>query len=141
MRSSPYLLAVLFGLGPLVVAVQAAPAGGPMLAAAFEGPMSDVEEIVFAVRAPGRDGHWYANFGYWASNEQQMMYGENGGRLCRPEPADRRARGSSSTIPRAASAIRTCITTAQKILFSYRRGERSTTTCTRSTSTARGCGN
>jgi len=56
---------------------------GPMLAEALKGPMADVQEIIFAVRAAGSDGHWYANFGYWASNENQMMYGPDGGRLCR----------------------------------------------------------
>jgi len=55
---------------------------GRMLDEALRGPMAGVEEIIFAVRAPGRDGHWYANFGYWATNENQMMYGPDGGRLC-----------------------------------------------------------
>ena len=45
---------------------------------AFEG----IDEIVFAVRAVGNDGHWYANFGYRAENAKNMMYGRDGGRLC-----------------------------------------------------------
>jgi len=49
-----------------------------MLEEAFAG----VDEIVFAVRALGTDGHWYANFGYWASDARRMMYGQDGGRLC-----------------------------------------------------------
>jgi hypothetical protein len=49
-----------------------------MLEEAFAG----VDEIVFALRAVGKDGHWYANFGYWASDAGQMMYGQDGGRLC-----------------------------------------------------------
>jgi len=32
------------------------------------GPMADVEEIVFAMRKPGPDGHWYANIGYYAAD-------------------------------------------------------------------------
>ncbi len=32
----------------------------------LKGPMSDVEEIVFAVRVPGSD-HWYVNFGYYSA--------------------------------------------------------------------------
>ncbi|HBO46179.1 MAG TPA: hypothetical protein DD670_20100, partial [Planctomycetaceae bacterium] len=30
----------------------------------LDGPLADVEEVVFAVRVSGRD-HWYANFGYY----------------------------------------------------------------------------
>ncbi|KPK80445.1 MAG: hypothetical protein AMJ81_12095, partial [Phycisphaerae bacterium SM23_33] len=40
--------------------------------------MSDVEEIVFAARQPGRDGHWYANFGYYACDERRKVYGTGG---------------------------------------------------------------
>ena len=43
---------------------------------------SGVEEIVFAVRQPGKDGHWYANFGYWSFEPDRPLYGD-GGRLCR----------------------------------------------------------
>jgi len=43
---------------------------------------SGVEDIVFAVRQPGKDGHWYANFGYWSFNPEGKLYGD-GGRLCR----------------------------------------------------------
>ncbi|RMF92472.1 MAG: hypothetical protein D6741_14895, partial [Planctomycetota bacterium] len=66
---------------------------GPMLSRFLAGPMRDVEEIVFAVRVPGRD-HWYVNFGNYAGYTQDAKdrafkfedgvywgYGE-GGRLC-----------------------------------------------------------
>ena len=84
--------------------------------------MSDVEEIVFAVRAPGRDGHWYANFGYWASNEQQMMYGENGGRL---SALNLRTGVLRIILDDPAGGIRDPHVhyDGKKILFSYRRGE------------------
>ena len=39
-------------------------------------------EIVFAERAPGKDGHWYANFGYAAKGER-YLYGGQGGALWR----------------------------------------------------------
>lgn len=39
-------------------------------------------EIIFAVRQPGTDGHWYANFSYYAADEKKMTY-RDGGRLCR----------------------------------------------------------
>jgi len=119
---SAFLIAALSSFSLLVVAARAAPPGGPLLAAALEGPMSDVEEIVFAVRAPGRDGHWYANFGYWASNEQQMMYGEDGGQLC----ALNLRTGAVRTIlddPRGGVRDPHVHYDGEKILFSYRRGE------------------
>jgi hypothetical protein len=41
-----------------------------------------VDQIIFAVRQPGKDGHWYANFGYWSFDPDRKLYGD-GGRLCR----------------------------------------------------------
>jgi hypothetical protein len=41
-----------------------------------------VDEIVFAARALGQDGHWYANFGYYAEDPQRKAYTE-GGKLYR----------------------------------------------------------
>ena len=40
------------------------------------------EEIVFAVRQPGKDPHYYANFGYFAFDPERKAYGQ-GGKLCR----------------------------------------------------------
>jgi hypothetical protein len=40
------------------------------------------EEIVFACRQEGKDGHWYANFGYYAGNNQRKAYAALG-RLCK----------------------------------------------------------
>ncbi|HPD14624.1 MAG TPA: hypothetical protein PLE19_06735 [Planctomycetota bacterium] len=69
---------------------------GPMLKAFLDaGPMKGVDEIVFAVRVPGRD-HWYVTFGNYADHSESPAkqlgfkfedgvywgYGE-GGRLCR----------------------------------------------------------
>ena len=36
------------------------------------------EEIVFAVRQPGRGGHWYENFGYSAFDENVTLSGAMG---------------------------------------------------------------
>jgi hypothetical protein len=44
----------------------------------LSGPMNDVEEIVYAVRKTGSDGHWYANFGYYAFDENIPLYREGG---------------------------------------------------------------
>ena len=54
-----------------------------MLARSLAGPLTGVEEIVFAVRSVGSDGHWYANFGHRVNDPNRMMYGPDGGRLCR----------------------------------------------------------
>ena len=40
-----------------------------LLAKFMEGPMKDVEEIVFATRKLGTDGHWYANISYYSDCE------------------------------------------------------------------------
>ena len=67
---------------------------GPLLKRFLEGPMAGLDEIVFAVRVPGRD-HWYVTFGNYSDHsfdpkkrcfkEQDGVlwgYGE-GARLCR----------------------------------------------------------
>jgi len=69
----------------LVLCISVLPAGAtaallePEL---LEGPFAGADEIIFTVRSVGHDGHWYANFGYWSSNANQMMYGRPGSRLC-----------------------------------------------------------
>ncbi|UCD48750.1 MAG: hypothetical protein JSW27_14595 [Phycisphaerales bacterium] len=44
--------------------------------------MRDSEEIVFACRQEGHDGHWYANFGYYAEGVERKAY-RNRGQLCK----------------------------------------------------------
>jgi len=44
--------------------------------------MDGGEEIVFACRQEGRDGHWYANFGYYAEGVQRKAYRKRG-QLCK----------------------------------------------------------
>ncbi len=42
-------------------------------------PRAEYDQIVFAVRTIGGDGlHWYANFGYWATNPKSKMSGRSG---------------------------------------------------------------
>jgi hypothetical protein len=45
--------------------------------------MKGVDEIVFALREGGRDGHWYANFSYYAAGVERKAYGRAGGGLYR----------------------------------------------------------
>ncbi len=37
-----------------------------------------IRQIVFAAREPGPDGHWYANFSYYAESEQRVAYRPHG---------------------------------------------------------------
>jgi Hydrazine synthase alpha subunit middle domain len=74
--------------GGLEALADAAPPGPP---AAQAGPLTSrlaqrCPQIVFAVRQPGRDGHWYANFSYYAEDENRSAYGD-GGRLCKLDVA------------------------------------------------------
>ncbi|MDR3266084.1 MAG: hypothetical protein LBT24_00745, partial [Tannerella sp.] len=45
-------------------------------------PMYGVKKIVFAVRSESLDGHWYANFGYYADDENRLPFPNVGGKLC-----------------------------------------------------------
>ena len=45
------------------------------------GPMAGVDKIVFTVRRDGIDGHWYANFGYYADDVNRLPH-RPGGKLC-----------------------------------------------------------
>ncbi len=60
-----------------------------LLARALDGgPLAKVEEIVFANRGDYKDGHWYANIGYWCGDENRLMFPGGGkepgiGRLCK----------------------------------------------------------
>lgn len=44
--------------------------------------IGDGTDIVFACRQEGHDGHWYANFGYYAEGQQRKAFRARG-RLCR----------------------------------------------------------
>ena len=50
----------------------------------LEGDLRGVDEIVFAVRVPGRD-HWYVNFGYYSCDygpPAEQTFGKYVGRRC-----------------------------------------------------------
>ena len=79
-----------------------------------------VEEIIFALRQPGKDGHWYANFGYFAEDETRLTYGD-GGRLCRMHLPT----GEITVLlddPQGGVRDPAVHYDAEKILFSYRPG-------------------
>lgn len=90
-----------------------------LLEDALKGPMAGVEEIIFAVRAPGTD-HWYVNFGYYADGPAHKGYRE-GGRLCRLN-----LRTGKLTVlfddPRGGVRDPQVHYDGKKILFAYRKG-------------------
>jgi len=107
-------------------------APGPMLAQFLDGPMKHFDEIVFAVRVPGRD-HWYVTFGNYACDYGPPKdraykeadgvlwgYGE-GGRLCR---MNLRTGQLKVLLEDPTGGVRDpqLHYDGEKILFSYRKG-------------------
>ncbi len=105
---------------------------GPMLKKFLQGPMSGVDEIVFAVRVPGHD-HWYVTFGNYSDDSSYPKrlafkkedgvywgYGE-GARLCR---LNLRTGRLKVLLEDAKGGVRDpqLHYGGEKILFSYRKG-------------------
>ncbi len=112
------LLAGIVLLGQLTTAATVPPAS--LLARSLAGPMHGVDEIVFALRQPGKDPHWYANFSYYAADPHRKAYGE-GGRLCRLNLRT----GQLQTLlddPRGGVRDPQVSYDGRRILFAYRRG-------------------
>jgi hypothetical protein len=94
----------------------------PGLAARMlNGPMKDVERIVLAERAPDRDGHWYANFGYKCHAPNEYVYGPGGGKLL---ILNVRTGQTEVLLDDPAGGVRDPVVDydAQRVLFSYRPG-------------------
>jgi len=127
---------VLMALGPVAVASPGSNpeyVPGPILQEFLDGPMADIDEIVFAVRVPGRD-HWYVTFGNYADFSQSPAkdlsyvhadglywgYGE-GARLCR---LNLRTGDLKVVLEDPKGGIRDPQVhyDGKKILFSYRKG-------------------
>ena len=106
----------------------------PMLQRFLDGPMKEVDEIVFAVRVPGRD-HWYVTFGNYSDHSDTPAkdrsfkfedgvywgYGE-GGKLCR---LNLRTGKMQLLIDDPTGGVRDpqMHYSGEKILFSYRPGD------------------
>ena len=77
-------------------------------------------DIVFAVRQAGKDGHWYANFSYYAEDCNRKTYGD-GGKLC---VLNLRSGKLRMLVDDPAGGVRDPQVhyDAKKILFSYRKG-------------------
>jgi len=84
------------------------------------GPMRDVPAIIFAARKVNpTDGHWYANFGYYAHDPGRKAYAE-GTKLYRLDLA---TRALTTILADAKGGVRDPQVDydAKKILFSYRK--------------------
>jgi hypothetical protein len=72
----------LAALGLVVTQASSAPSGD-LLAEFRRGPMSNIADVIFCARKPNAtDGHWYANFGYYAHDPNRKAWRE-GTKLCR----------------------------------------------------------
>ncbi len=117
----PMCNAPLRALGGLIaiLAGSSALAGGSAFPERGLKP-SGIQDIVFAVREPGKDGHWYANFGYYAADTNRCAYGK-GGRLCRLSLET----GELKTLlsdPEGSVRDPHVHYDGERILFSYRKG-------------------
>ncbi|MHC4533015.1 MAG: HzsA-related protein [Planctomycetota bacterium] len=80
-QATDILFVLLFGI--IVGALAPSADGQPKLLKDFlTEPMANVNEIIFACRQLNYDGHWYANFGYYADSAERKAYRAMG-RLCK----------------------------------------------------------
>ncbi len=101
----------------------------------LSGPMADVEDVVFAMRKLGTDGHWYANISYYAENDppdairQRALYHKGkrvtyrpGGRLCKLNIKTGRV---TTLIDDPLGGVRDPVVhyDGKTILFSWRKGD------------------
>jgi len=109
-------------MAALAVAGPARAAGAPadLLGKALAGPMKGVNEIVFAARIMGADGHWYANFSYFGPDANRKAYRE-GARLSK---LNLKTGQVTTLLDDPKGGVRDpCIHyDGKKILFSYRKG-------------------
>ena len=80
-----------------------------------------LDEVVFATRAYGPDGHYYANFGYYCFDPEQKVYSQGGGGLWR---LNLRTGQLTALLQDDDGGVRDPQVDydARKVLFSYRKG-------------------
>ena len=114
-------LAAMFALTPFAVTIASGAAGSDLFTEFRNGPMHGVEAIVFAARGVNpTDGHWYANFGYYAHDPDRKGYAE-GAKLYR---LDLQTRELTTLLADPQGGVRDPQVSydGKKILFSYRPG-------------------
>jgi len=79
-----------------------------------------VNEVIFAVRQPGKDNHWYANFSYRSYSPRGRLYGD-GGRLAALDLASGAVRVLLDD-PKGGVRDPQVHYDGRKIIFSYRSG-------------------
>ena len=96
---------------------------GTLLEKALAGPLADGAEVVLAARQFGKDGHWYANFSYFAESVDRLAYAP-GGKLYRLDLATGRLQ---TLLDDPSGGVRDPQVhyDGRRILFSYRRGDSS----------------
>lgn len=117
-----FLLSLFLASLVLCASIHAAPAKIPkLLQEKLDGPLKGIEEIVFALRQPGWDGHWYANFGYYAGNPDRKAYRAMG-RLVK---YNIRTRKRTMLLRDDEGSVRDPQVhyDGKKIIFSYRKGD------------------
>ncbi len=88
---------------------------------AAEAMDAAIDDVVFAVRPFGPDGHYYANFGYFCFDPEQKVYSQGGGSLRRLNVRT----GRVTTLlddPEGGVRDPQVHYDGRKVLFSYRRG-------------------
>jgi hypothetical protein len=78
------------------------------------------EEVVFVTRKFAEDGHWYANFGYYAFDENHKLYAE-GGSLCKYNFVEKKLTVLMSD-EKGTFRDPQVHYDGEKIIFSYRKG-------------------
>jgi len=128
------VVSLFAGQSSAQTAAPGASVSGPLLRSMLDGDLKGIDEIVFAVRVPGRD-HWYVNFGYYSCDygpPAERAFGKypdgvslraygDGGRLCRLNLRT----GELITIlddPKGGVRDPQMHYDGKKILFSYRKG-------------------
>ncbi len=82
---------------------------------------NDLDEVIFAVRPFGPDGHYYANFGYYCFDPEKKAYAPGGGSLRR---LHLRTLEATTLLDDPAGGVRDpqLHYDGRKVLFSYRKG-------------------
>jgi hypothetical protein len=62
----------------LFTGAQLSAAEPDLLSPALDGPLRDLEHVLYCTRLPYDDSHWYANIGYYCDDENQKAYAGNG---------------------------------------------------------------
>jgi cytochrome c553 len=105
----------------LVALASVSSTAGPLLEQFRAGPMKNADEFIFAARKMNdSDGHWYANFGYYANDPNRKGWRE-GSRLYRWNSTT----GQLTTLlddPRGGVRDPQVHYDGRRILFSYRKG-------------------